>query len=94
MFNWRHFIGGLIGLALGLLNIYTIIILIRVVASWLGADPYNPIMQFLSRLTDPFFAAIRRRLPPVLWNTGLDFSPLIALLLVQIVSLLLKSFQF
>ena len=94
MFNWRHFVGGLISLVLSLLNIYTIIILIRIVASWLGADPYNPIMQILSRLTDPLFSAIRRRLPAAMWNSGLDFSPLIALLMIQIVSLLLGSFQF
>ena len=93
MFNWRHFFNGLIGLALGLLNIYTIIILVRVVAGWLGADPYNPIMQFLARLTDPLFEAIRKRLPSALWSTGLDFSPLVALLLIQIISLLLKSIQ-
>ncbi len=84
----------MISLVLSLLNIYTIIILIRIVASWLGADPYNPIMQILSRLTDPLFSAIRRRLPAAMWNSGLDFSPLIALLMIQIVSLLLGSFQF
>ena len=94
MFDWRHFFGGLFGLVDSLLIMYTIVILVRVVASWLGADPYNPIIQFLARLTDPFFAAIRRRLPAALWNTGLDFSPLVAILLLQIVSILLNSFNF
>lgn len=91
MFDWRHFLSGVIGLIVGLLNVYTIIILIRVVASWLGADPYNPIMQFLSRLTDPLFSAVRRRLPMLLWNTGLDFSPLIIILLIQVFILVLES---
>jgi len=93
VFNWGHFLGGVIGLIVSLLNIYSIVILVRVVASWLGADPYNPIMQFLGRLTDPLFDAIRRRLPAALWNTGLDFSPLVAILLIQVVILLFESIR-
>ena len=93
MFNWSHFFSGLFGLVVSLLNVYSIIILIRVIASWLGADPYNPIIQFLSRLTDPLFDAVRRRLPMALWNTGLDFSPLVAILMIQVVILVLESIR-
>lgn len=85
---------GVFGLIISLLNIYTIVILIRIIASWLGADPYNPIVQFLSRLTDPLFEVIRRRLPSALWSTGLDFSPLVAILVIQLVILLLESIRF
>lgn len=94
MFEWRFFLHGVITLAISLLNIYSIVILVRVVAGWLGADPYNAIMSFLSRMTDPFFDAIRRRLPSGMWNTGLDFSPLIGVLLIQVVILLLESIRF
>lgn len=92
MFDAAHFFHGLIGLITGLLNVYTIVILIRVVASWIGANPYNPIIQFVSRITDPVFDMVRRRLPRSLWSTGLDFSPLIVLLLVQIAIIFLRSF--
>ncbi len=94
MFQWQFFLNGVLRLLVSLLNIYSIIIIVRVVASWLGADPYNAIMSFLSRITDPFFDAIRRRLPSAMWNTGLDFSPLIAVLLIQVVTLLLESIRF
>ena len=94
MFQWQFFLNGVLRLLILLLKIYSIIIIVRVVASWLGADPYNAIMNFLSRITDPFFEAIRRRLPSAMWNTGLDFSPLIAVLLIQVVTLLLDSIRF
>ncbi len=93
MFDFSQFMNGLISLVNNLLTIYTIVILVRVIASWVGADPYNPIIQFLARLTEPFFSAIRRRLPRALWDTGMDFSPLIAILLVQMLSLLLNSIR-
>jgi YggT family protein len=91
MFEWQYFVAGVIRLIISLLNIYSIVIIVRVVAGWLGADPYNPIMGFLARMTDPLFDAIRRRLPTAMWNTGLDFSPLIAVLLIQVLTLLLES---
>lgn len=94
MFDWGHFLNGVIGLIISLLNIYSIIILVRIIASWLGADPYNPIIQFLSRLTDPLFDVIRRRLPSALWRTGLDFSPLVTILLIQVVIHFLDSVHF
>ena len=91
--DWTFFFTKLIGLILSILNIYTIIIVVRVVVSWVGMDPYNPFVQFLARLTDPLFAAIRRRLPAALWSSGLDFSPLVAVLVIQLVSLLLQSIR-
>jgi len=94
VFDFQQFFSGVRGLIVSLLNMYTIVLLVRVVASWVGADPYNPIIQFISRLTDPLFSAIRRRLPRMLWDTGLDFSPLIALLLIQIVIFALQSLRF
>ena len=76
-----------------LLWIYVIVIIVRVVANWLGADPYNRIMQFLSRITDPLFDIIDRLLPASLNASGLRFSPLIAVLLLQVISLFLDSVQ-
>lgn len=91
--DWTFFLTKLIGLALSVLNVYTIIIIVRVVVGWLGVDPYNPFVQFLARLTDPLFAAIRRRLPAAFWSSGLDFSPLIAVLVIQLIILLLQSIR-
>lgn len=65
-------------------NIYALILLLRVLSSWLNADPFNPIVQLVYRLTEPFIAWIRRFIPTqVGW---VDFSPMIAMLLVWLVA--------
>lgn len=66
-----------------LLFLYSWVLLIRVLASWLNADPFNPIVQFLQRATDPILDPIRRVVPPM----GLDFSPMIAWLLIKLLSI-------
>ena len=50
------------------------LILIRALISWVSPDPFNPIVQFLYRVTDPVLDPIRRFLPPM----GIDISPIIA----------------
>ena len=61
-----------------LLWAYIWVIIIRAVISWVNPDPWNPIVQFLHRVTEPVLGPIRRRLPT--WQTGIDFSPLIVIL--------------
>jgi YggT family protein len=57
---------------------YGWIIVARAVVSWVNADPWNPIVQFLHRATEPVLAPIRRRLPG--WRWGVDLSPIVAIL--------------
>ena len=65
-----------------ILNIYIWIVIAAAVISWITPNPYNPIVQLLRRLTEPVMSPIRRLLPP--WKTfGLDFSPMIVILLIQ-----------
>ena len=63
-----------------LLTAYYWIIIVRAVISWVNPDPWNPIVQFLHRVTEPALAPIRRFLPT--WRLGIDFSPLVAILIV------------
>ena len=64
------------------LDIYTWVIIAAAVISWVTPNPYNPVVRLLRRLTEPVLAPIRRLLPP--WKTfGLDFSPMIIILLIQ-----------
>jgi len=64
------------------LNIYIWVIIAAAVISWVAPNPYNPVFRLLRRLTEPVLAPIRRLLPP--WKTfGLDFSPMIVILLIQ-----------
>ena len=57
---------------------YGWIVIARVVVSWVNADPWNPIVQFLHRATEPVLAPIRRWLPG--WRLGIDISPVIVIL--------------
>ncbi|MDI9570160.1 MAG: YggT family protein [Pseudomonadota bacterium] len=67
----------IIDLALG---VYVWIIILRAVVSWVNADPYNPIVNFLYRATEPALAPIRRWLP--FGGAGIDVSPIIVILIV------------
>lgn len=61
------------------LNIYLWIILARAILSWVNPDPYNPIVQFLYKVTEPVLYPIRRMMP---YGVGIDFSPLIVILVI------------
>jgi YggT family protein len=64
------------------LNIYIWVVIAAAVISWITPNPYNPAVRLLRRLTEPVLAPIRQLLPP--WKTfGLDFSPMIIILLIQ-----------
>jgi YggT family protein len=61
------------------LSAYMWIIIIRALISWVNPDPWNPIVQFLLRVTEPVLRPVRRRLP----MTGLDFSPVVVILAIM-----------
>ncbi|HOW35705.1 MAG TPA: YggT family protein [Candidatus Omnitrophota bacterium] len=61
-----------------LLIMFYWLILIRALISWVNPDPYNTIVQFLYRVTEPILQPIRRILPPM----GIDISPIIAFLII------------
>jgi YggT family protein len=62
--------------------VFWVLILARVILSFVRISPYHPLQRTVYQLTEPFLAPIRRFLPP---TSGLDFSPLIALLLLEVV---------
>lgn len=67
------------------IDIYIFIIVIRAIISWVNPDPYNPIVQLLNKLTEPVLRPIRKVLFRVTGNMRIDFSPLIAILLLSII---------
>ena len=73
-------VAGLVDLAFSL---YIIILVARAVISWVNPDPYNPIVRFLHRATDPVLYRIQRLIP--LQFSGIDFSPLVLLLALYFV---------
>jgi len=62
------------------LTIYMWLIIIRALISWINPDPYNPIVRFLYRATEPVLYQIRRLIP--LRGLGMDFSPIIVILII------------
>lgn len=64
---------------------YTFVIAGAVIVSWVGADPYNPIVRFLNQMTEPVFWRVRKRLPGFFFKTGLDFTPMIVLVLLILI---------
>lgn len=57
------------------------LIIIRVLLSWIRHDPYNPLFRFIYESTEVILGPIRRFLP--LGFMGIDFSPIIGILLIQ-----------
>lgn len=91
MFDYSGFSYGIIGIIVSLINIYKWVVIVRVLISWINPDPYNSIVQFLRGVTDPALYAIRRILPSFLWSTGLDFTPLLLIVFLEILVLFLQS---
>ena len=66
------------------INLYIWIVIIAALLSFVRPDPHNPIVQVLYRLTEPVMAFIRRKMPFVVLS-GIDLSPLVVILGLQLV---------
>jgi YggT family protein len=62
------------------LSIFMWIVIARAVLSWVSPDPYNPIVRFIHKVTEPVLYQIRRRIPVNFG--GIDFSPIIVFLAI------------
>ena len=62
------------------LNIYMWIVIASAVLSWVNPDPYNPIVRFLRKATEPVFYQIRKHLPVTFG--GMDMSPIVVFLVI------------
>jgi len=71
---------------LRIIDVYSVIVLIAVIVSWLRLEPHNPVVRVTRALTEPLLGPIRRLIPPI---SGLDLSPMILLLGLQLLRRLL-----
>lgn len=67
--------------------VYIILILLRVLMSWIPRMPYNPalraVLDFISEATDPYLNLFRRILPPIGGGGfALDLSPMIGIVVL------------
>ncbi len=64
-----------------------LLIFITSLLSWFNPDPRNPIVKLLHAVVDPLLHPIQTLLPS---NLGMDFSPIIALLVLWLLQTLLQ----
>ncbi len=69
-----------------LFNIYLFSILIQVILSWINPGSYNPAVSLVYSINEPLLAPARRLIPPL---SGLDLSPMVVLLGLQLAKMLL-----
>ena len=88
MFVLGNFIIGMAQVLGAVLSIAWWLILIRAFLSWVNPDPFNPIVQFLYRTTEPLLEPVRRFLP----HSAIDISPFIVwLIIIFLQSFLVQS---
>lgn len=71
------------------ITVYIWIIIARALLSWVNPDPYNAIVRFLYRVTEPVLRPVRYRLPTL--SMGLDLSPLVVILVLTFLDWFLVS---
>jgi len=69
-----------------LVDLYSLVVLVAVILSWVPLDRRHPLMTIVHGLTEPVLAPIRKVLPPM---GGLDLSPMVLLIALQILKGLL-----
>jgi YggT family protein len=72
-----------------LITVYTWVIIIGALLTWVRPDPYNPIVQIIYRLTEPAYRLVRRMMPTVF--NGLDLAPLIIIISLKFIEIILDA---
>ncbi len=83
-------IQGLGSIVIGVINAYIWVIIIAALLSFVNPDPFNPIVQFLYRITNPAYMLVRRFVRTNF--NGLDLAPLIIVIALQVIIVLLSAF--
>lgn len=73
---------------ISLIDIYSLIVFVAVILSWVRLPEDNPFVRVIHQLTEPVLSRVRSILPSA---AGLDFSPMVVLIGLQLLkSLLLR----
>ncbi|MCD4737876.1 MAG: YggT family protein, partial [Anaerolineae bacterium] len=83
--DWGRWLVGILGL---LVQLYSFALLLRILLEWMRVPYTQPVMRFLWDITEPLLRPIRRRLPTF---AGLDFSLVVAVLLLSVLQMLLAG---
>ncbi|MDD2567029.1 MAG: YggT family protein [Thiovulaceae bacterium] len=79
-------IGGIIS---SLLYVYIWVVIIAAFLSFVNPDPYNPIVQFLYRVTNPAYAFVRKYMRTNF--NGIDLAPLVIIIGLQVVIVVIDA---
>ena len=80
---------GIGGIFISLINVYIWVLIIAALLSFVNPDPYNPIVQFLDRVTTPAYRFVRKFMRTDF--NGLDLAPLVLIIGLQVVIVILSS---
>ncbi len=81
----------LLGLFNALIGIYMWIVIIAALLTFVRPDPFNPIVQFLYRMTNPAYAIVRRFIPTIF--NGIDLAPLVIIIALQVIQIFVRAIQ-
>jgi len=81
MFVMGNLLTALASLFAGVINLWSFVIIVSAILSWLPIDPYHPAAVVVRRIADILCDPIRKIVP--MHSLGIDLSPLFALLLLQ-----------
>ncbi|MEG3436919.1 YggT family protein [Pannus brasiliensis CCIBt3594] len=82
-------VGFILTILINFLQIYSVLLIIRVLLTWFQSAGWaEQIISFLSPITDPYLNLFRSIIPPL---GGMDFSPILAFLLLNVVQNLLVA---
>ncbi|WP_297261132.1 YggT family protein [uncultured Desulfovibrio sp.] len=84
MFVIQNVLMAVVSVLSTLLNLYFWIVIVAAVITWVRPDPYNPIVRALRMMTEPAFYYVRKWMP-FTYRAGIDFSPVVVLLAIQLV---------
>ncbi|EGZ4913001.1 YggT family protein [Escherichia coli] len=66
------------------IELYTMVLLLRIWMQWAHCDFYTPFSQFVVKVTQPIIGPLRRVIPAM---GGIDFSPMILVLLLYVINM-------
>ncbi len=82
------FLWALLGLLVMLFNVFFFCLIIEIVLSWVAPQSHHPATQLIRQINDPLMRPARRLLPPM---GGMDFSPLLVFMLLNVLNILLLA---
>lgn len=82
MFIFGNFLSAIANILDIVLTLYMWVVIIAALITWVNPDPYNPIVRFLRAATEPVLRPIRRLIG---YGIGIDFSPMVVILIILFV---------